>query len=235
MSNVVAYAPDPGQTFANPIPNYAPPAVAVLGVWDTVTIAGTSIPLLAQIRGFARVWRWDSKQGKGADGSTETYVGTKPAEGEITFTLYQGTDFTVWAGVRPLFDYVNSITSPPPFFSETVSGLQVVQVSNTTKAFAFDISHPALTPLGIRACIALECGPVMHEGANLYTVTVKLREWRPPPQKAAVATPKGASSTPGGGSGSANPSAPAPTDPLQIKIQQMQATLNASIAALHST
>lgn len=182
----------------NPIADYNPPVVANPNRWDVVTIAGQTCPGYCEIAGFERKWKWDKKTGKGAQGTTCTYTGKPAVEGELIFFLWTGLHFVQWEIFRPLFQY-------DPTKQQTQ---------------AIDIFHPSLADLNIKAVVIESISPIRHIGHNLYECRVKASEYVPPPKAAAVATPAGAKAAAGAGSGS-NPAAPSPTDPLQIKIQQL--------------
>ena len=183
----------------NPLSDYNPPTAANPNVWDVVKIAGQQCPGYCEISGFERKWKWDRKKGKGAQGFTGTYTGVEPVEGEINFFLWAGIHFVQWETFRPLFKY------------DPTKGV-------VATASAIDIFHPSLADIDIKAVVCESISPIKHLGGNLFEIRVKLYEYLPPPKAAAVATPKGSKSgiTTGG-----NASTPAPTDPLQLKIQQL--------------
>lgn len=180
----------------NPLADYSPPILANPNRWDIVVIGGNICPGYVEISGFERKWNWDTKTGKGAQGTTNTYTGKPAVEGELTFYLWTGLHFLQWEQFRPLFKYDPT--------------------KKTTQAI--DIFHPSLADLDIKSVVCQSVGPIKHVGNNLYACHVKLIEYVPPPKAAAVATPTGSKTGAGAGASS---TAPAPTDPLQIKIQQL--------------
>lgn len=173
-------------------------------VYDVVQIAGATSPGLVRLSGFARKWKWDKKGGKGAQGITPTMTGKDECSGTFTFFLFNGLDFVLWEGFRPLFKYDPTKT--------------------TTQAVS--VFHPALQDLDISQLFCEEISPILpvQGRGDLFTCEVKMSEFTKVPQAAAVGTPTQAKS---GASSSPNPSAPAPTDPLQIKIQSLLTQLSA--------
>lgn len=185
----------------NPLFNYNPSVVTIVGEWDVVTIGGAVCPGHCEIRGFERNHGWDKKTGKGSLGTTVTFKNKPAVEGSIMFYLYTGLHFQLWESFRPRFLYDPT--------KRSVS--------------AIDIFHPSLADLGIKSVVTESIAPIRHMGENLYGCEVKLIEYIPPPKLDATATPAGSSSGQG-----TNKNPPAPTDPLQQKVaalfKQFQAT-----------
>lgn len=184
----------------NPLSDYNPPISANPNTWDVVKIAGQQCPGYCELSGFERKWKWDRKKGKGAQGATSTYTGVEPVEGEIIFYLWSGLHFQEWESFRSLFKY-------DPTKQPSLTGTQAV-----------DIYHASLADIGIKSVVCESISPIRHVGSNLFECRVKLLEYIPAPKASAVATPSGAKS---GIITGVNASTPAPTDPLQLKIQQL--------------
>lgn len=136
---------------------------------DYVVLAGVVSPGLAIVKGFDRAYDWDIKKGKGALGATVTFTGRAPAEGSITFQLWTESQFTEWA-----------------------TFVALISVDATKKApTALDIYHPALAEVGVKSVVIKKIGARVHEGKGLYSYTIDMIEYFPPPKKAAVGTPSG--------------------------------------------
>jgi hypothetical protein len=144
--------------------------IAFPEAWSYVTIAGRNSPGIISpdgLKGFERGTEWDEKKGKGAQGATLTLTQYPPAKGSIEFLLWLAEHFTQWESFRPLLKY------------------------NTAKKSgdAFSIYHPALADLDINAVVTNSIGPITYKGKGLYSCTVKLIEWFPPPAASIVSTP----------------------------------------------
>jgi hypothetical protein len=180
----------------NPIADYNPPLIAFRTAWDVVLISGVTCPGYCEISGFERGWGWDVKEGKGAQGTTPTYTNKQRCEGEIVFYLWTAQDFIDWEGFRPLFLYDPTKSNTPQ---------------------AVSIEHPSLADIGIKSVVTQKISPIRHLGNQLYSCTVKLLEYAPPPPANAVASPTGTKPD----ATLQNSEAPAPTDPLQQKIADL--------------
>lgn len=136
--------------------------------WHVVSISGgLSYPYCEIVGGFERVYEWDVKKGKGAQGATITFVQRPPAKGSIKFYMVAAADFAVWDRFRAALRY------DPTKQSKT----------------AIDIYHPALADNYIASVVTEKVGRIEHEGEGLYSVTVDFLEFFPPPPVSAVSTP----------------------------------------------
>jgi hypothetical protein len=139
-------------------------------VYDVVEIGGVVSPGICRVKGFKRPQKWDTKKGKGVRGSTSTLVQFPPAQGTITFYLWEDAHFVAWETFRTLFLY-----------DPTKKGAQAV-----------DIWYPTLLDLNINSVVtedisALE--PASDPPNGLWVCTVSLLEYFPPSNKPAVSTP----------------------------------------------
>lgn len=152
-------------------------------VWDVAVIAQVEVPGLSKIKGASRKFKWDEKEGPGASGATHTYRGDRPAHFSLIVHLWEPEHFDEWADLAPLL-------VPDP-----KRGIR-----------ALDIYHPALESLGISAVVVEELGQPENDGKGLWTIEVKLSEYKPAPKATASGTPSGAASGKGktGANGSAN-------------------------------
>lgn len=157
--------------------------------WDVVYIAGQPSPGIAKVGEFKRAAEWDVKKGKGSLGATVTYVGRPPAKGSITFKLWTAAHFTAWDTFRPLFKY-----------DPTKQAAQAV-----------DIYHPSLADIDVLSVVCESIGNIVHEGDQLYSITIELLEYLPPPKVSAVSTPTTAQAGP-----------PPPNTPPAVQDAQQQ-------------
>lgn len=167
--------------------------------WDTVQIAGQSIPFPCVLAGWARESQWDQKGGKGAKGANSTYVAEKLAKGTIKFLLFKAGDYQLWLQYRQLFK------------------------ADTTKkpANALSIHHFSLDAIDVHAVNVEKVEAPIHEGRGLFSVTVHLVEFAPPPPRSAVSTPtKAKDNTPSSSTPSGN-AAPDADAALQAQIGQL--------------
>lgn len=156
--------------------------------WDVIKIGQQTSPGLCKVSDFASKHEWDVKKGKGTLGATITFVGRPPAKGSIKFKLWTPQHFVQWG------TFVDSFKYDP-----------------TKKAVqAIDIYHPALSFIDLNSVVCEGIGLPVHEGSGLYTITVELLEYFPPPKASAIGTPSGSVSTK---SKSGDP-AGAPPDPV---------------------
>lgn len=168
--------------------------------WDVITLGGQVSPGICKVSEFPRAHEWDQKKGKGTLGATLTYVGRPLAKGSITFRLWTSLHFQQWDLFRPLFKYDPTKT--------TAQGV--------------DIYHPSLVDVEINSVVCEEIGNIIHAGDGLYTITVKLVEYAPPPKASAVSTPTTSKTTTTLGPGSPPGAPPDPVaDAQQKEIQRL--------------
>ncbi len=169
---------------------------------DVVVIGGVVSPGLAEIGDFKTKREFDVKKGKGTFGSTITFVGRPPSTGSIKFFLWEAAHFDAWSTFRAQFK-----------FDPTKKAIQ-----------AIDIFHPSLTEIDMNSFVCEGIGGWKHEGKGLYSITVDLLEYFPPPPKNATGTPSGSTSK-----GSANKSGKS-DDPIadaqQAEIKKLLAEAN---------
>lgn len=160
--------------------------------YDVVKIDGVENPgIIAPggISGFKRPTEWDVKKGKGTKGGTATLSQLPPAKGSIKFLLWSKFHFDAWDQIyRARFKYDPT--------KKTVN--------------AVDIYHPALATVDIHSVVTESISPPEAEGKGLWSITVELLEYLPPPKKTATGTPSGSTSN-GGGAGSTGKS----DDPIE--------------------
>jgi hypothetical protein len=137
--------------------------------WDTIIVGQTTSPGICKVSEFKRAHEFDVKKGKGTLGATITFVGRPPAKGSITFQLWTPEHFADWDKFRPLLKY-----------DPTKAAVQ-----------AIDIYHPSLADIDINSVVVESIGNIVHEGQQLYSITVELLEYFPPPKSSAVSTPTG--------------------------------------------
>lgn len=137
--------------------------------WDTVTVAGMKSPGLIPKGGLRcpRKFKWDTKEGKGAQGGTSTFVGRPLPDGSLKLQFWLTAHFLEWSFFLPLLKYDPTKRAPS----------------------AVDIYHPSLADLDISSIVVDEIGNIEHAGDGLYEVEVKFHEYSPPPKASAVSTP----------------------------------------------
>ncbi len=145
--------------------------------WDVIQIGSQTSPGICKIGAFKAKHEWDVKKGKGTLGATITFVGRPPASGSITFKLWTKAHFVQWDTFSDLFKY-----------DPTKKAVQ-----------AIDICHPSLAAIQLNSVVCEGIGAINHEGNGLYTITVDLLEYFPPPKASATGTPSGSSASGGTG------------------------------------
>lgn len=136
---------------------------------DVIAVSGVNSPGLVTLSGFKRENKFDVKEGKGAFGSTTTYVGRPPAKGTLTFRAWTNDQFDAWNDFLPLFQY------------------------NPTKksVTAVEVYHPLLADLEIHSVVATSVSAWENDGTLLWTRTIELLEYFPAPKVNATSTPSG--------------------------------------------
>src|SRR5262249_22088049 len=127
---------------------------------------------------WKREHEWDIKKGKGTLGGTVTFVGRPPAKGSIIFYLWTPAHFTAWDKFRAILK-----------FDPTKKTVQAV-----------DIFHPSLADIEVKSVVTESIGNIVHEGQQLYSITVDFLEYFPPPKTPAIGTPTGSKSNSKSGS-----------------------------------
>jgi hypothetical protein len=153
--------------------------------YDVIVVGGVTSPGVCFLSGFERVQGFDKKLGKGSVGATPTMVHNKPAEGHVKFVL--GDD-----GVRS--------GSGIDQFALMGTFLQQLKYDPTkTVITAVSIYHPSLAAIDVSSVFCERIGALEIEGEpgmGLYSITIKLSEYLPPPPVAAVSTIKTTKVTP---------------------------------------
>lgn len=166
-------------------------------IWDTVLVSGVKSPGLCKLSNWKRAHEWDVKKGKGTLGAIVTFVGRPPAKGSIEFRLWTAQHFVDWDVFRALLKFDPS--------KKTIQ--------------AIPLYHPALADLEISQVVTENIGAIEHQGQGLYTISVDLIEYFPPPKRSAVGTPTGSKKR-------QDPNAPGTqTDPVSDALQKQIATL----------
>ena len=153
------------------------------------------------ISGFKRETEWETKKGKGTKGGTATLTQLPPSKGSIKFLLWEPAHFESWDSTfRKQFKY---------------------DPTKKTKN-AVDIFHPTLAKQEVYSVVTESIGPETSEGEGLWSITVELLEYLPPPKKTVTSSPTGSTSK-----GSANSSSGKSDDPIadaqQAEIKKLLA------------
>jgi hypothetical protein len=181
--------------------------------WDTIQINnvlwGGPFGLGGKIKiiGATRFYKVDQKDGQGLDGATQTFRGVKPKPFKLEFSWWTAEQHAQWAFMSNQFIFTASkANGPPP---------------------VFDVSHPALSLLGISAILVDEVGAVdVDENTKLSKAIVTVRQFYPPPPTSASTTPLAAPPIP--------PPTPPPTPTGVVPITSEQVLLQAQIAVTRS-
>lgn len=140
--------------------------------WDQISVRGTVWQGKIEIRGARRRYKWDTKNAPGAAGATDTFRGTKPEPFEIIFYLWTDAHFAFWPTFSSLFLY------------QSLKG-EVLPVS---------IYHPSLAMIGLTVVRTEDVGAVVKVNDELlFSSTVRVHEFAPPPPVNVTTTPTGAS------------------------------------------
>lgn len=158
---------------AGPV-SFAANPIAQPAQWDAVQIGTLTSPGYCELAGFARNYEWDVKAGKGTNGATITYTQNPPAEGSITFFLWD--DGTLGTGHNHFSEW--SLFVPHLKYDPTKKTVQAIQ-----------IYHPVLAANDITAVVCKSIGPmVVDKGSLMASVQVEFIEYWPPPKTSAVGT-----------------------------------------------
>lgn len=172
--------------------------------YDKITIGGVQCPgIVTGVDQFKTKREFDVKKGKGVFGATITFVGRPPATGSITFYFWRQAQETAWVSFRNQFK-----------FDPTKKAIQ-----------AIDIYHPWLNEIDMNSFVCEGIGSVKHEGKGLYSITVDLLEYFPPPNKNATGTPSGSTSN-SGKAGKSGTSDDPIADAQQKEIKKLLAEAN---------
>lgn len=151
--------------------------IANPATWDVIQVGGVTSPGVCYLSGFKRVHEFDKKKGKGTQGATLTFTQKPPVEGTIKFLLWD--DGTGSTGQDHFGDW-------GPFVA-------LLKYDPTKKAVqAIDVYHPSLAFIDANSFVCTEIeAPVIEgdPGHVLYSITIKLCEYRPPSANSAVGTP----------------------------------------------
>ena len=173
--------------------------------WSVITFGGTKSPGKCVVGEFTRKYKFDTKEGKGTAGAISTLTGLPPANGKITFWMWQASQCPEWDSfVALLKQYptkgaVNSAT----------------------------IYHPALADIDITQVTTTEISswvPTNPEAPDGYfTRWIELLEFNPPPPINITDTPSAPSEgTPPPASNDPNAADQAELAALQQQLQQPQ-------------
>lgn len=146
--------------------------------YDVIVVGGITSPGYCVLSGFKRIQMFDKKMGKGTTGATPTMTNRKPAEGTVTFFLWDdgvasGTGINQYGLMTTFLDQL--------FYDPTKATVQAV-----------DVYHPSLAAIRATQFYCEEIGalePVGDMAENMKSITIKLTEFLPPPPLPAVSTP----------------------------------------------
>lgn len=161
--------------------------------WGTGTLVGGGI----LVRGATRFYRIDQKDAKGQEGSTQTYLGTRPKPFKLVFRMWTTKQFQYFnTQILPLFFYTGNFSS----------GQQV---------YTIPIAHPQCAMCNIASVLTDEIGPIeVDEHTKMLHFTIGVREYYP-------AQPGNASTTPTAPNPNAGTGKPGYAPPVKIQINQL--------------
>ena len=149
--------------------------------YDKLNVAGVDNPgLFVRLGGGGRKFKWDRKDPSGSQGATSTYRGWEVTAGiKAQFQFWEAEQIDeFYESYLPLLQYDATKQSPKPV----------------------DIFNPALLANDVQAISVDEIGVLEDLGKQLWSVTIEMSEFRPPPKKNATSTPKSAQASPDGSS-----------------------------------
>lgn len=147
---------------------YASP-IARPDLWDVVYVGGIASPGIAHVSTPGIDYKWDKKKGPGIQKRTMTFRGQDGSDVKIKFDLWEEEHFKLW---------------------ETYQGFFELDPTKTAVK-AISVIHPKLVFLKIFNLVTEKIGEIKEEGRGLYSVTVELSEYAPPPKVNVTKTPTG--------------------------------------------
>jgi hypothetical protein len=149
------------------------------GYGDFILLGGVKSPGLCDVSGASSPRKWDQAVGYGMGGAVSRFLGNALSEFSIKFRLYgdpkvPDPDWQQW-------NVFESVLMKPP-------------VPGDDKSRMFDIWHPVLQRLKIKAVGVVDVGQPYQSDDGEWTIEVKFIEWRQP--KPQLAKPEGAKATP---------------------------------------
>jgi len=150
-----------------------------------VLINGHNVsPGIATVEGAGDPRRWDERNGLGLGGSILWYTGFPQSHFSVKLRLYTPQDWIDWAAFKKLF--------PKPKRVLTPDGVLPVKRGDSG---AFDIWHPFLAMVGIRAAVVEEIlQPVLTDETGEWTIEIKMISFNNP--KPQIAKPAAADAPP---------------------------------------
>lgn len=145
---------------------YASP-IARPDLWDVVYVGGIASPGIAHVTTPGIDYKWDKKKGPGIQKRTMTFRGQDGSDVKIKFELWTEEHFKLWETYQGFFE--------------------LDPTKSTVKAIS--VIHPKLVFLKIFNLVTERIGPIEEHGRGLYSVTVELSEYAPPPKKNVTKTP----------------------------------------------
>lgn len=126
----------------------------------------------AGVEGWALVFGWDVKKGKGANDATITDKGDEPPKGKIKYQVWRYGQ-----------------NGDPDDFADDDAFVRML-ISAKANHQALDLSHPIINQLTVSAVVPAEIGQLTDEGRGLWTRTIEFLKWVPQPI-ASSGTPSG--------------------------------------------
>jgi hypothetical protein len=174
--------------------------------YDKLNIAGVDNPGLFQLAGGGgRLYKWEVKDPSGGQGGFVTYRGWELSQGiKAKFVFWEAEQIDqFYESYLPLLQYDATKQAPKPV----------------------TVFHPVLDANNIQSIVVNEIGPLTHEDKQLWSVTIDMTEYGPPPKKNATSTPKGADAA-----GKASATKPSAQDAQDLEIQKLVEEANKPLA-----
>jgi len=134
--------------------------------WDQITINGTTWQGKIEIRAAKRHYKWQDKDTRGTESFSHTYQGLRPAPFTVVFYLYTSDQFASWPLFSSMFLYYGAKQQAQPF----------------------QISHPALTLVGITGVrVNSIVAPHQISDDHMFTAEVEMQQWDPEPAEGSAA------------------------------------------------
>lgn len=170
--------------------------------WDTVSIAGWSLPGLCRVGGKVKR-RVDSKKAAGVNGKRITYVSDDVAEFSVTVRMWTADHLKTY---EKLLKFLRSLVLSSSEGASMKTGAAERLIDQRKKALPdsskfplvpVEIRHPALDLLRIKAAHVMEYGLPEPDGdaaEGIYLATIEFEEYVPDSigKRGKVKTPKGA-------------------------------------------
>lgn len=153
-------------------------------LWTIFTLGNVPSPGVCEIGPCKRIYDWDKKKGKGAQGAVLTYQGFTGVEFDVTLKLWR-------------YPWPWSPQDPDDFAAWEAYAAQLIvyDPAKDPASQAKDIYHPQLVTPKVKSVVTKDFTSPTHQGGGMYHATINFWEFGPPPAVNASTTPAGSSTT----------------------------------------